>query len=485
MSDNNINSYREKPVKIDMSVLIRDLLKDFWLIAVFGLSVAMCTYIIYSLLHRPAYKSSATFAVTTKGSNVVYTNLAAANMVAETLTRVFSSTVLENKVTKDLQLDEIPGKIEAQLIDETNLFVLTVTAASPQLAYQIINSIMDNYTNVTDNIFGNAILNLLEAPKLPAYPDNNPNYYRIMMISCLLGMAAMTGLLAYLSIKRDNIKNEDELVEKLNTRLLGVVYHERKGMAFHPLSKKKRSHLKKRKSLLISSATVSFSFAEAIKKIRARYEYKASQMGGNVLLVTSVLAGEGKSTIATNLALSLAKKGHNVLLVDADFMKPSVYKILQKEVELGQEIGECIKSSKDIREALVFDENSGLYLLLGSRLLDNSLDLLLKDSFRKLIAASKKIMDYVIIDAPPITVSAHTELLADIADSSLLVVRQSLAPARAIQEAINILSDSSSEYLGCVLNNVHMPLFGKNGHLLNRSYKNYYGYYDRKEAVNN
>ena len=485
MSDNTGRNYREKAIKIDINVLVRDLLKDLWLIVIFGLSVAMCSYIIYSLLYKPAYKSSATFAVTTKGSNMVYTNLAAANMVAETLTRVFSSTVLENKVTKDLQLDEIPGKIEAQLIDETNLFVLTVTANSPHLAYQIIKSIMKNYTNVTDNIFGNAILNLLEAPKLPVYPDNSPNYHRIMIISCLLGMAAMSGLLAYLSINRDNIKNEDELVEKLNTRLLGVIYHEKKGRAFRPFSKKTKSLLRKKNDLIISSATVSFSFVEAIKKIRARYEYKASQKGSNVLLVTSVLAGEGKSTIATNLAISLVKKGYNVLLVDADFLKPSVYKILQREVELGQEIGECILSSKDIKEALIFDENSGLYLLLGSRLMSNSLDLILKDSFHKLISASKKIMDYVIIDAPPITVSAHTELLADIADSTILVVRQNMAPTRAIQDAIDILSDSSSEFLGCVLNNVHMPIFGKNGRLLHKSYKYYYGYYDRKEAVNN
>lgn len=485
MSHNTGKNYGEKPIKIDINVLVRDLLKDFWLIIIFGLSVAMCTYIAYSLLHKPAYKSSATFAVTTKGANMVYTNLAAANMVAETLTRVFSSTVLENKVTKDLQLDKIPGKIEAKLIDETNLFVLTVTAKSPYLAYQIIRSIMDNYTNVTDNIFGNAILNLLEAPRLPAYSDNSPNYYRIMTISCLLGMAAMSGLLAYLSITRDNIKNEDDLVEKLSTRLLGVVYHEKKSQILRPFSKKTKSLFWKKKNLLISSATVSFSFVEAIKKIRARYEYKASQKDRNVLLVTSVLAGEGKSTIATNLALSLAKKGHNVLLVDADFLKPSVYKILQREVDHGQEIGECILSSKDIKEALVFDEDSGLYLLLGSRLMSNSLDLILKESFNKLITASKKIMDYVIIDAPPITVSAHTELLADIADSSILVVRQSMAPTRAIQEAINILSDSSSEFMGCVLNNVHLPLFGKSSLLFNKSYKYDYGYYDRKEAVNN
>jgi capsular exopolysaccharide synthesis family protein len=475
--DNKFN--KNDSIKIDINDIIRSLIKDFWLIIIFGLSVSMCAYIIINILHKPSYKTSATFVVTTKGSNEVYTNLAAANMVAETLTKVFSSTVLEDKVSEEIGFDKIPGTIDAQLITETNLFVLTVKSTSPYMAHKIIRSIMNNYTNVTGNIFGNAILDVLEAPEVPVHPDNDINNYKLMIIACLIGMAVMSGILAAMSITRDDIKNEDEIIQKLSTKLLGVVYHEKKNKAILPIPSSKK------KSLLITSATVSFSFVECIKKIRAKYEYKASLSNSNLLLVTSVLENEGKSTIATNLALSLVKKGYNVLLVDADFIRPSVYKILHKNIQNNQEISECILSSKDIKDSLIYDESSGLYLLLGSKLFNNSLDLLLKESFKKLMAASKKIMDYVIIDAPPVTVSAHTEILADIADSSMLVVKQSTAPTNAVVDAVNLLSESKSEFLGCVYNNVHSSILGKNGSYNYNSYKYYYGHYEKKEAANN
>lgn len=471
------NLYQTDEINIDILDILRDILKDWWLIILIGISSAMCAYIIANAVYKPVYTTSATFVVSTKGSNDIYSNLSAASTVAETLTNVFSSNVLANKVASDIGVDTVPGSIEAYVISETNLFELTVTSTSPEMAYRIITSIMKNYTSVTSNVFGNAILDVMEAPELPSYPNNYIDTHGIMKKALWIGMAAIAAILVALSITRDNIKNEKEVTKKLDTKLFGVVYHENK-------YKTLRSRIfRRKKSILITSPTVSFGFVESFKKMRAKFEYKVSQNASNVLLVTSVLENEGKSTIATNLALSLAQKSMNVLLVDADLCNPSVYKILQKNVQKDQEIGDAIMNMSDLKDALTFDETSGLYLLIGSKLYKNSTDLVAKESFSKLISVSKKLMDYIIIDAPPIAVSADTEILADTADASLLVVRQSTARAQDINDAIDILSNSKAELLGCVYNNVYTNPFSRSAGAGSKySYKGYYSHYESKST---
>ncbi len=476
MSEIEMNVHNDE-LRVDSYDVMRDLLKDWWLILIFGLTVALCSYIIADIVYTPTYKARATFAVTSKGANNTYDNLAAANTVASSLTNIFDGELIKKRVAIDIGAAVIPDYISAEIIPETNLFVLTVSAPSPETAYRIILSIMDNYTSVTNTLYQNAIIDVLEAPSIPMYPDNPPDMRRIMKLSFLGGAAAMLLILAILSVTRDNIKNVKEVTRKLDTKLFGVIYHENR-------YKTLRAKLhKKKKSILITSPTVSFSFVESIKSMRSKFEYKASAKDQRVLLVTSLLENEGKSTVATNLALALAQKSKKVLLIDADFCKPSIYKILEKEVPETQELGEYLLKKKDLKDVLMVEENSGIFLLIGSKYYNNSVDLITSTAFLEMIEIQKNIMDYVIIDSPPLSVSADTELLADIADSTLLVVRQSYAKAKYINDVIDTLSETNSELLGCVFNNVRNSPFGyRSGYHSKYSYRSYYGYHNTDAA---
>lgn len=466
------NNNQVDELEIDIFDIIRDILKDWWLLFLMGVVAAMGAYIVTNVAYKPAYTASTTFVVTSKGENNTYANLSAANTVASSLTKIFDSSVIEKKVSLDIGTDKVPGTIMAEVIPETNLFVLRVSAPSPNMAFRIITSVMKNYTSVTSHVFGNAILDVLEAPTIPMFPNNYLNTREVMKMAFWIGMSAMVAVLAVLSIMRDNVKNERSVTRKLDTKLFGVIYHEKK-------YKTLRSRLRRtKKNIIITSPTVSFGFVENYKKMRAKFEYKASKNSYQVLLVTSVLDNEGKSTVAANLALALAKKSKNVLLIDGDLGNPSIYKILQETVESNQEIGENIIKKGDLKEALIFDENNSLNLMIGSKRYENSTELIVRDNFREFIKESRIGMDYIIIDAPPISAAAGTEILADLADASLLVVRQSTARTKDINDAIDILSGSCSELLGCVYNNVRTTVVG---HSFGYGQKYYYeGYYGKK-----
>lgn len=463
------NKLKKDETEIDISDIIRDILKDWWLIIIVGFTTAMCAYMVANVVHKPAYETSTTFVVTSKGSYDTYANLSAAITVADSLTNIFASNVLKKKVVMDIGTDKIPGTIKAEVIPETNLFVLKVSAPSPDMAFRTITSIMNNYTLVTNHVFGSAILDVLEAPAIPMHPNNPIVMSRIMKIAFLIGMGATVILLAFFSFLRDNIKNEEAVTKKLNTKLFGVVYHENKYKTVQS-----RLH-KTKKRILITSPTVSFAFVENFKKMRTKFEYKSSQNSYKVLLITGALENEGKSTIATNLALALAKKSENVLLIDGDFCNPSIHKILQNKLQSNHEIVGCMEKG-DLKEALIYDEKYGMYLAIGSKRYENSTNLIASDAFRDFIQVSKGIMDYIVIDAPPISAAADTEILADLADASLIVVRQSTAKTKDINDAIDILSSSNSELLGCIYNNVRTTLFGhSSGYGRKHYYKGYYG----------
>jgi capsular exopolysaccharide synthesis family protein len=370
-------------------------------------------------------------------------------MVATSLTRIFDSEILKSKVAMDIGANKEPGIIKAEVIPETNIFVVTVSASSPEVAYRTIISIMENYTSVTNHIFGNSILDVLEAPSLPSYPNNYKNTERIMKIALLIGMAVMVGILGFASVRRDNIKNEQQIVSKLDTKLFGVIYHERKYKTI-------RSWLRrKKKSILINRPTASFSFVENFKKMRTKLEYKAKRDDLKVILVTSTLENEGKSTVAVNLAIALAQKSENVLMVDGDLKHPSLHKILEKNIMEGKEPQINTEGKSELEEVLSFDIDSGLFLLYGSRLLKDSLDLVRSTTLADLIKVARGSMDYIIIDAPPVSVSADAAILADLSDASLLVVRQSIALAKDINDTIDFLSESRAKLIGCVYNNVY------------------------------
>ena len=205
--------------------------------------------------------------------------------------------------------------------------------------------------------------------------------------------------------------------------------------------------------------------------------------GGKVLMITSLLENEGKSTVAANLALSMAQKYDKVLLIDCDLRKPACSILLEQKLN-GAGVRDVLSGKVHPAEAVVKYKKTNLDLLLEKKADRNSGDRLASANMKQLLLWARENYDFVVLDLPPMSVVSDAESVMEFADGSLLVVRQNAAVAPALNKVIAALQNGKAKLLGCVLNNVHSTAissgqgyggygygrYGRYGHY------NYYGY---------
>ena len=194
----------------------------------------------------------------------------------------------------------------------------------------------------------------------------------------------------------------------------------------------------------------------------------------NLVMVTSSLAGEGKTFTAINLALSIAmEKDHTVLLVDADVAKPEVTRRLNIEAEAGL-TDVLLDESLDLGEVLIKTHLPHLSVLPAGRRHAQATELLASDAMKRL--ADEMAMRYpdriIIFDSPPLLPTTEARVLAGLMGQVLLVVEQGKTQQPVVLEALEMLE--SQEIVGLVLNKVHKSVGGGYGY--GRGYGYGYGH---------
>ena len=218
---------------------------------------------------------------------------------------------------------------------------------------------------------------------------------------------------------------------------------------------------KKRKGILVTNPVTSFGYIETFQKMCMKLEYKAKEKGCQSIVVTSVKENEGKSTVSANLALSLAKMGKNVFLLDLDLRKPAMFKLFEIAYDKADvQIGDVLNGSAEIQESVHQVDNMSLYVLAGNRSYRNSVRMLSGEVLGELLASIKTEVDYIIIDTPPIDAVADAEEVMRYADAGLLVVRQNGAITKDINDAIDVFRSTKCKLLGCVYNDVESGFIG-------------------------
>ena len=433
---------------IDIASISRDLLRQWWAILLFSITAAILVNLVASIVYRPVYATSTTFVVTTRGTNTsIYQDITSATDTAARFQTILESNILKRAIAKDLNIDEYNATTEVKLLEETNLIVLTVKHKSALMAYRYIQSIMNNYSVVSDFVIKNVVLDVIQSPAIPVMPSN-PNRSKLYtLLGFLVGLAIAVLYVAYFSYLKDTVKNSKEASSKLAARLLGTVYHEKVG---------KERRKTRKNSMVITNPILSFRYTESCRMAASRIRSRMDRKGAKTLLVTSVAENEGKSTVASNIAVSIAQEGKNVLLIDADFRKPSLYKIFDIDKNQVTNLVAILRSGVGMQKSIVKLKKYPLYFILNNTNTGSIDDVLANNRFRSLIRFSRTKFDYIILDTAPMGLVPDAEGIAELCDASLIVVREDVILAKNINDAIDTLNETNAKVLGIVFNDAKL-----------------------------
>ncbi|SHJ61483.1 capsular exopolysaccharide family [Clostridium cavendishii DSM 21758] len=210
--------------------------------------------------------------------------------------------------------------------------------------------------------------------------------------------------------------------------------------------------------------------AEAFRTLRTNIQYSSLDEEIKTLVVTSSAPSEGKSTVISNLAVSMAQAGKKVLLVDCDFRKPTIHKKFALSNNNG--LTNIIIGDAKIEECLKATETERLYVLTCGTIPPNPSEMLGSKAMRKYINDFKEIFDLILIDAPPVLAVTDAQLLAVNVDGVVLISSYGKTEKKAIIKSKELIENVGGKVLGVVLNMV--PTKANEYY-----YSKYYGHYGK------
>lgn len=269
-------------------------------------------------------------------------------------------------------------------------------------------------------------------------------------------------------------------VDRLDTRIRRPEDLERQGFALLATVPRFAAGLVADKPTAVAkgdqSSAASASAAEAFRVLRTNMQFAAAGRPRRTLLVTSAGAGEGKTTIAANLAAVLAQAGKRVLLVDADLRRPRQHVFFGLRKKPG--VTDVAMLGVPIEQAVRPGPVANLDVLTAGTLPPSPVDFLNAEPFGQLMRQSAERYDVVVVDSPPVLVSADAAILASRLEGVVLVARVGSTDRRALAEAQKVLAQAGAKVLGIVANDQKpRPAYGY------YRYRYHYHHYRYREAA--
>jgi polysaccharide biosynthesis transport protein len=303
-------------------------------------------------------------------------------------------------------------------------------------------SYLSQYNEIAERrTLQDASARIISAADLPSSPSSP----RRTLFYALGGMLGLGGgfLLALLLEYRAGIKNTGDIEQSFGRPVVGLI----------PLVHHQKSRDALAKQLLKRMVDEPVShLSEAVHSMRISLELSSANT--KVVLVTSALPGEGKSTAAMLLAASSASSGKRTVLLDCDLRRRST-----SEAFLGKEqpgLSELLRGTAELADMITQDPTTETYVIPAGSIMPNTADLLMSPKMRDLIRKLRSEFDYIVIDTSPLLPVIDALALATVADKVLVIVEWGQTRLATISEAFKILRPEAHRVAGIVFNKVDL-----------------------------
>lgn len=448
-------------------------LRWWWLLALAIICMTTVTYYI-TIRQPPSYRSTVRIILENQGnpglvqaSEIRNSSTLARNYIDLIKTRPFLTSISDNLPVR-YNLAQLSKKFSARV--QRNSIYITVSDPNPVLAAAVANSTAETFIEVVldrqisqlrnfNNVLAQYGLEqsedaiALQAARFdilsiidPAVPSSAPiqdPMARNLLLAVAVGMALAGIAIIAIEYFDDRVKTSDRFSDISSMPTWGSVprYRDNGGLGVVSVRNEKQK----------STLEESYNF------VRTNIDYDAADdLQTKTILVTSSVSGEGKSTSAINLAISVAQSGRSVILVDSDFRDPIIHEKFDIQNEKG--LSQIIDGTATIEESLVTTAVEGLKVVTNGPIVVDPINRIRSKEMETVIGKFQKMSDVLILDSPPILAVADAMSLASHVGTVLFVVDASKTGRKSVKLALEYLSqvNPAPALIGALLNRVRI-----------------------------
>lgn len=432
----------------EIEVSLTDILHSIWDVRWILVVLTLLGGVVGMLLSSSAqttFETKASMLVTARSADGTYSNgsgTPAADDIylSQNLTKTVQYLSTSNRILKQvladeelsqIQPEELKERIEVSSGEDTAFLWFTLLWENEAQAVVILDRLMEVLPDMMLEVMDIGSVNVIDtAEQAVLVRKQYPKYIGIGVFAGF-ALGCVIGILVYLFVPK--VRGNTTL-ELLDLDVLGEI----------PLLESKKGEL----SRYLDEENIPLKYKEAYGRLAAILRYTTERDGKRILAVTSSQAGEGKSTIAYNLAFQLNELGHKILLLDFDFKKGALYQFVKNHKPKDGNVRTEPRNGEHL-DKLVERMHNGIYTIQGF----SEKDIFHAES--KLFSAIRKISkmyDYVIIDTPPVGVLSDVQQMRGLMDGVLFVVQQDKVSVDFLTEAVTYLEKSGIPVIGGILN---------------------------------